>query len=211
MQNCRIIDLTKPISEKTEVFPGDPSPKFPTIATYEKDGYYYRLMQITEHTGTHIDAPLHFYPNGSDVTQIPIEILIGKALILDEREKERITKEDILEALNNREITILGFFTGYEWTDNICSNIIQLDPEAAKAIAQSHINIVLFDSPSPDCEPYEAHRILLGNNKLIVENVENLDKLIGKKPTIIVAPLVIVGGSGSPVRLLAIECEDSET
>src|SRR5688572_2254915 len=83
-----VLDLTHLLGPNMPGFPGAPSPfKIETAVTYQKDGYYGSVITMWEHTGTHMDAPAHFAPNGMYVDQIKPESLIVPAVVLDLRAK----------------------------------------------------------------------------------------------------------------------------
>ncbi len=211
LENCNVIDLTKPLGPDTPVFPGDPPPSFPPLASYSEQGYHLRLIKITEHTGTHIDAPRHFYPTAKSIDKIPLNELIGRAQIIDLSNVDKITRQIIEESVHGNP-RILGIYTGYRWDHkDPCRNIRELTVDAAWYLVEKGIRVLLVDSPSPDCYPYEVHRVLLGNSVYIVENVAGLGEIIDKDPHIIVAPLRLVNGTGSPARVFALLCEQAET
>ena len=63
--------------------PGNPHPQFQPFYTLEKDIANLTLLPMGSHTGTHVDAPLHFISNGNSVDKVPLEKLTGEAIILD--------------------------------------------------------------------------------------------------------------------------------
>ena len=81
----KIIDITVPISENTPVFPGDPHP----IITSHKSHLFYENgvvvseLKLTTHSGTHIDAPAHVEPNGLCMDSFPVELVEGRACVVD--------------------------------------------------------------------------------------------------------------------------------
>ncbi|MEB3765473.1 MAG: cyclase family protein [Desulfurococcales archaeon] len=207
LEDCKIIDLTKPLGPNTPVFPGDPPPTFPSLTSYNEHGYHLRQIKITEHTGTHIDAPRHFYPTGQGIDQIPLHELMGPAKVVDLSSVDKITRKTLEEHVRG-DHWILGVYTGYSWDHrDPCRNVREFTVDAARFLVEKGIRVLLVDSPSPDCYPYEVHQILLGNGVYIVENTADLEKIIGKEPYIVVAPLKLVDGTGSPARVFALICE----
>ena len=63
----KVIDLTLTVSEKIPTFPGSPKPHFIEWETIPKDGYNLELLFLSSHTGTHIDAPFHFFEQGKTI------------------------------------------------------------------------------------------------------------------------------------------------
>jgi kynurenine formamidase len=76
------IDLTLTISESIPSFPGSPKPQFISWSNLKEDGYNLELLFLSSHTGTHLDAPYHFVKNGLKINQIPLDRLIGKAILI---------------------------------------------------------------------------------------------------------------------------------
>ncbi|MFB5647515.1 MAG: cyclase family protein, partial [Candidatus Nitrosomaritimum yanchengensis] len=85
--------------EKIPSFPGSPTPQFLNWSTIEDDQYNLELLFLSSHTGTHIDAPYHFTKNGKKIHQIPLNRLMGSALLIKTRKEknQEITKKDLLD------------------------------------------------------------------------------------------------------------------
>lgn len=79
----KVIDLTHTITENMPVFPGTEQPKLTTVNGYAVAGFRETLVQITTHTGTHIDPPAHVYSGKATLDELPPEQFIGKALVID--------------------------------------------------------------------------------------------------------------------------------
>ena len=93
----RFLDLTHPIEKGMPVFPGDPQPEFTESMTLDKDICTVQTIRFNNHIGTHLDAPSHFIDDGITVDQIPLETLMGKAVLMDftgKRKRGLITKEE---------------------------------------------------------------------------------------------------------------------
>jgi len=187
-----------------------------------------------EHGGTHLDAPIHFYENRNSADEIPLKNLIGSAVVIDISEKclnDRdylISVDDFLnwEIENGKitERTIVLLQTGYGkyWpdrmkymgTDEKGEDAVSklhfpgLHPDAAGwLVAERQIKAVGIESPSIDygqSQYFKTHVILTENNIPIFENVANLEMLPAKSFTVIALPMKIKGGSGGPLRIIAI-------
>ena len=92
------IDLTLTISESIPSFPGSPKPQFIHWSNLKENGYNLELLFLSSHTGTHLDAPYHFTKNGVKIDQIPLDRLLGKAILikLQKTKNTAITKSDII-------------------------------------------------------------------------------------------------------------------
>ena len=79
----KVIDLTHTIAENIPVYPGTEKPQLTTVNTYAANGFKETLLQMTTHTGTHIDPPAHIYSGKATLDSLPPEQFIGKALAID--------------------------------------------------------------------------------------------------------------------------------
>ena len=209
------IDLTLTISESIPSFPGSPKPQFISWSNLKEDGYNLELLFLSTHTGTHLDAPFHFVKNGMKIHQIPLNRLLGKAVLikLEKTKNTKISKTDItLFEKKNGEITnssSVFFYTGWQKNlkkDNYFTENPGLDISAAKYLVSKNINLVGIDSPSIDLgkdESFNVHRILSKNDILIVENLTNLNKIVTKEFNFTILPLKLKDATGSPVRAIA--------
>jgi len=213
--NVKLIDLTLTISKTIPSFPGSPKPQFITWSNLKDDGYNLELLFLSSHTGTHIDAPYHFIKNGLKIHQIPIDRLLGKAILikLEKNKNSIISKSDI--TLFEKKYGIIKnqssifFFTGWQKNlkkDNYFTENPGLGLSATKYLASKKINLVGIDSPSIDPgkdESFRVHHILSKNNILIVENLTNLNKIKSQEFKFTILPLKLKNATGSPVRAIA--------
>ncbi len=208
-----VIDLSVPVkSGTTRVYPGDPEPLRSLQATIAKDGFETFLWTLGDHTGTHVDSPAHFIAGATTIESLSITTYIGPGIVLDftdAKAKYSISKADIIKKLDNRKLhagSILLFHTGYtqkvfmdEWLEHP-----SLSEEAAHYIVELGVNAIGVDAASPDHSPFPVHKILLSHNVGIIENLANLGRALHRDFLFVGAPLTLVGGSGSPVRALAL-------
>ena len=187
-----------------------------------------------EHGGTHIDAPIHFAEKGQTVDEIPLSKLIGNAIKIDVSENAianpdyLISSEDLkIWEEENGEIpdgAIILLETGfsklypdklkYLGTEERGEEAVKklhfpgLAPEAAKWLVKNrNIHAIGIDTPSIDygqSQDFESHVVLLSKNIPAFENLANLDKLPSKDFQVIALPMKIKGGSGAPLRVVAI-------
>ncbi|MBT8242653.1 MAG: cyclase family protein [Nitrosopumilus sp.] len=209
------IDLSLTVSESIPSFPGSPTPQFIGWSDIKKDGYNLELLFLSSHTGTHIDAPYHFVKNGLKIHQIPLERLVGKAILikLKKTKNSPITKSDIIlfEKKNGKIPNHSSVFFYTEWQKNLKKKNYftenpGLDKSSAKYLTSKKVNLVGIDSPSIDLggdESFRVHHILSKNNILIVENLTNLNKIKSKEFDFTILPLKLKDATGSPVRAIA--------
>ncbi|MEM2856111.1 MAG: cyclase family protein [Candidatus Nitrosocaldaceae archaeon] len=204
-----IVDLTQTIHENMHVFEKRIKPVIIPWSRMDIHGYELELIFMSTHTGTHIDAPYHFNPHGMKVDEIPPDILLLDALLLNIRRdaKEYITREDIESKFDYADAIVIHthWEEHLEDTDYLNSNP-GLSTDAAEYLASKNIRLVGIDTANidhPSNKNFEAHHILSKKGILIVENLCNL-RSVNKRFKLVVAPLKIRGASGSPVRALAI-------
>lgn len=187
-----------------------------------------------EHGGTHIDAPVHFAAGHRSVDQIPVEQLIGPAAVVDvsapaaENRDYQISVED-LQGWENRHgrlpegaIVLLRSGFGRFWPDrNKYMGTDQrgeaavadlhfpgLHPAAARWLVENrHVAAIGLDTPSIDfgqSQLFESHQTLFAADIPALENVANLELLPETGAWVIALPMKIHGGSGAPLRIIAL-------
>ncbi|AEK73830.1 Cyclase, putative [Thermococcus sp. 4557] len=186
-----IIDLSLPISENTPVYPDDPPVSLKLWAVIDRDGYYMNVLKMGEHTGTHVDAPAHFVPRGKTIDEMPLEKFIGEGIVLDVRDGDGPVGLDEIPDGGYFGKMVL-FLTGGR----------ELSPEVALFLVAEGARAVGTDAMSIGDDA--VHKILLSAEVPVFENLANLELLIGMEFTFAAFPLRIEGGSGSPVRAVAI-------
>jgi kynurenine formamidase len=226
-----IIDLTHAINAQTPAFDVSTKPAFSakTVATLQKDKYFARTISLPEHFGTHIDAPAHFARGLWTVDQIPPERLIGPLVVVDVSENVKNNADYVvsLEDLGRWEKlhgqipagAIVITRTGWDARWNSPKNFRNADskgvmhfpgysPEAAKFLVEARNTFGLgIDTLSIDPGPstdFPVHQYALAHSVYQLENVANLERLPATGAIVVVAPMKLEGGSGSPVRILAL-------
>jgi len=192
----------------------------------------YRYM-AAEHGGTHIDAPVHFAKGRNSVDQIPLEQLIGPGLVVDVAAKCAVNPDYLvsIDDFQNWENqngkipsgSIVFLRTGfgkyypdrkkYLGTDERGAAAVAklhfpgLDPNAARWLTQNRsIKAIGLDTASIDrgqSTLFESHRALFEKDIPAFENVANLDQLPLRGFSVIALPMKIKGGSGGPLRIVA--------
>ena len=213
----KIVDLTLEITSDMIIFPGYPMPNFIKWSKFDIQGYISEVMFLSTHTGTHMDAPFHFNPNGQTIDQVEVNRYICNNAILIKVQKnanEMITSDDITRnsKYEIKEKDTVVFSTGWEkqikQKDNYIRNNPGLSKDAAEYLAEKKVNAVAIDCPSIDIgidSGLIAHKILLSNEILVIENLCNLYEFTNERFTLLVTPLKLAGASGSPIRAIGIK------
>ena len=115
----RIVDLTLEITSDMIAFPGYPMPTFTKWSKFDIQGYISEVMILSTHTGTHMDAPFHFDPNGQTIDQVEVNIYVCHNAILIKIQRnanEMITSDDITRnsEYEIKEKDTIVFSTGWE-------------------------------------------------------------------------------------------------
>ncbi|SHJ09020.1 Kynurenine formamidase [Desulfatibacillum alkenivorans DSM 16219] len=209
----QVIDLSRPITPEMPVFPGDPSPEIRIAASLKKEGCVERLLTLSSHTGTHVDAPAHLLSHGNTIDALPLEAFCGQGEVVDCRPLgSKPVSLDFLKQTGcmSRPMDFILLYTGWDafWGgEKYFSGFPVLTPEAAEWLIQAPIKGVGVDALSIDAvdsEDLPVHNILLGQKVLIIENLANLGKLPAGDFIFCCFPLAIERGDGSPVRAAAI-------
>jgi arylformamidase len=199
-----IVDLSVIIDQNTPVYPGDLVVTIKPVGIFAKDGYNDSLLSIGTHVGTHIDAPLHMIDGGKSLNQIPVERFVGRGRCIGVE-----NKQFDIQAVKNAEIQsgdIVLFNTGldevFDHPEVYFKDYPALPEEIANYLIEKHVSMVGFDMCSPDHPDFAIHKLLLGSDVLIIENLTNLDKLAGKEFRVTALPLNLKT-DGSPARVIA--------
>jgi len=197
--------------------PNMPGVAFDTARTLEKDGWNAKTLHLYSHSGTHMDAPLHFGVDGLTIDQTPLESCIGPAWVVDLSgiaPKALISVKDLGEVARQFQVgDSLLLKTGwsqYLEEEKYRNGLPRISEELAHWCVQNTVKMLGVEPPSiADVNNLEEvtriHQILLKGGVTIVEGLTHLDKISRKKVTFMALPLKIAGGDGAPVRAIAIE------
>lgn len=217
----RIVDLSHPVDDNTPVYPGDPVARFSPAATVAEDGYNVLHVRMGSQTGTHVDAPYHFLEEGARIDELPLELFLGPAVVVDVRGKPphgRIEWSD-LEPYADRLVPgrMLVLHTGWDehWGTDAYFDHPFLAGDAAARVVAAGVRTVALDALSLDetvvdgapQDGFAAHFAVLGAGGVIVENLRNLAAIGMSEPVVSVLPLRFVGADGAPVRAVAFELD----
>lgn len=206
-----LVDLTQTIENGMPFFPGDPEP-FIAPAAGVLAPWRVLELRLGSHTGTHIDAPLHYFADGPGLDRYPPErfILPGTLVTVKVTEDTAIEPQALEGALSHvPKGGALVLHTGWDrfWGRPDYSAHPYLSREACEAIVKAGVSLVAVDALNVDSTrlgTWHAHEILLGNDVLIVENLRGLEQLHPALDyTFAFVPLRIAGADGAPIRALA--------
>lgn len=209
----KIFDVTLPVSSGLPVWPGDPEvvlARYGSIAN--GDGMNISRLACGVHTGTHVDAPLHYIENGSAVEQLPLYVLIGPAVVVDIPEAETITVNCLETAKLPSGVKRVLFKTSNSalWRNprhEFNPDYVALTHEAAGWLVEKGIWLVGVDYLSvhlfSDHEPL-THQIFLQAGVVIVEGL-NLQGISPGLYQLVCLPMKLAGSDGAPARVVLIQ------
>ncbi len=210
----KVIDLTHAIREGMPVYPGTEAPRLIPANSYERDGFRETLLRMTTHTGTHMDAPAHLFPDRPTLDRLPAAQFIGRALAVDCRhlhEGEAITM-DCLRPYGEKadQADFLLFNLGWDrrWgTDAYFGDYPCLDGNVMDYVIAGRYKGVGFDviglDPIAD-ENLTRHKMLLSARDIVnIENLAHLDQCGRDLFNFSCFPLRLENADGSPIRAVA--------
>lgn len=198
-EGMEIFDITRPLSAETLVYPGDAKP---TFRQRDEGKYLISDLHMSSHSGTHIDAPVHYLKSGETIDTIPLINLIGRCRVVDvSSAKSTITAEHLAGKTDN--ISRLLLKTSFSGCNQFVENYPSLSFDAAHLLTSKGICCVGIDSPSIEschCDG-TVHRELLGNGCIIIELLD-LSAVPEGDYDMIALPLRLEGLDGSPARVV---------
>ncbi len=228
------IDLTHAYDSDMVFWPtGKPFEHVRTSWGQTEGGYFYSSydLSVSEHAGTHVDAPIHFSAGGVTIDDIPLGDLFGPAAVIDVRPQAAVNR-DYLASVDDLAIyeskhgritpdTVVLIRTGWStrWpnvkeymgddrpgrTDDL--HFPGLAPELAEALAERGVKAVGIDTASIDYGPttdFRAHQVLAAAGITGLENLTGLEALPEQGAWVMAMPMKIRGGSGAPARIAAL-------
>ncbi|MCS6937940.1 MAG: cyclase family protein [Roseiflexaceae bacterium] len=224
-----VLDLTHVLGTQFPLFPGAAPFRIQQAVSHDKDGYYGSILTYWEHSGTHMDAPVHFAPNGLFVDQLKVENLVVPAVVINITEKVRrdpdavVTPDDIRawerrygRIPDNAAVLMAsgwgaraGSVEAFRNTDS--SGVMHFPGFGKEAIdfllTERRIAGIGVDTLSLDHGPsttFAVHYTLLPTNRWGLENLANLEAIPPSGATLFVGAPKIAAGSGGPTRVMAV-------
>ena len=228
LNNAKVVNLTIPLSSEVVMWPGAPAPEAETLVTVAHDGYYARRVSLFEHSGTHFDAPCHFIDGAKTVDKIPASELVRQAVVIDisarigsdadgelsladveafEKEHGQIPQNSAIllrtgwEEFNSDAVKYAGApgdlrFPGF----GVEASKFLVNERGAVAFGIDTLGIDPGSASSFPVHSQVTHPAGLWH----LENLQNLSQLPPVGAWIVVGVLPLVGGSGSPARVIAL-------
>jgi len=211
----KIYDISVPISGDLPIFPGDPPTRIdPVTALNRGDTANVARISLSTHCGTHIDAPRHYSDSGLSVEHLPLDLLIGKTLLVEVNGVKKIDRgvlsrlplageERLLIKTDNSALWERpGFHEDYaHLTEDGAEYLLEM---GIRLVGIDYLSVERFDSDG------KIHRLLLKNGVVILEGL-NLKGIEAGGYELICLPLKISDGDGAPARAVLRRKSDAGT
>lgn len=209
----KIIDISLEITPTMPVWPGQETV---TLERHQKieDGAHANVSYFacSVHTGTHVDAPYHFLPDGSTVEQLPLDVLVGAVQVVQIPSNVLVINDEVIDNLKLEPVVerVLFKTTNSEFwrrpEDSFHQHYIGVDESGSKALVERGIKLVGIDylSVSPFKKSQPTHEVLLGAGVVVIEGLNLLDVSVGKY-MLYCLPLKLKGADGAPARVILVE------
>ena len=210
-----VVDLSASLDAHTPCYPTDPPFRKTWHVQFGEQEYCVSKLDMGAHSGTHVDAPLHFLGSEfPDVATLPLQKFMGEAVALERRKQpgENLTVADLNGAAIRRGDIVL-FRTGWDqrmgtpaffqdaWPGVEPSLVEELIRSGAKAVGGDFPSV---DSPAAIAAGAPAHKLLGRAGMAIFEGLVNLDQVAGQRFFFMGLPLRVEGGEASPIRAAAL-------
>jgi kynurenine formamidase len=216
----RIVDLSVVLDDSTQVYPGDPQPRFSVATRIESEGFNLLSVEIGSQSGTHLDSPYHFRDDGPRLEDCDLGLFVGPGVVIHARSKsarERITRDDVEPYRQRLHAGAIALFhTG--WSDTHYGTDAYfdhpfLDGAACQALLSWGVRtfaidcINLDETVLDDREPdFSCHLQIAEAGGIISENLRNVGAIDFDDPLISLLPIRFGGDAdGAPCRAVALK------
>lgn len=201
------VGLSHSIADGDRPYPGDPPTVVRQWSTLESEHFRLKQLSFGSHSGTHMDSPSHLVANGRTLDSFGPCSFFHKAFVLDVRNVSSIGKGQVRPIPLG--VTAVLFYTGWQefWnSERYFDDPPLLTEEAATILLGRGVRLFGFDSSSCDSlvlEGLPIHHLIFSHDGLILENLNNLDRVAGQTVSLAALPLLVADSDGAPTRVVA--------
>ncbi len=203
------LDISVPVRNGMVHWPGDPEFHINRVRDYANgDNLVLSHIDLGVHTGTHMDAPVHFVPGGGTIDEIPLDATVGPARVIEISDPESVKRAELQAAHiqpGERILLKTANSNGLWNSDEFQKDFVYISHEGAEYLASIPIRAVGVDYLSVGGfykDGPETHRALLGAGIWVIEGL-NLARLTAGSYELICLPLKLMGAEGAPARAIA--------
>jgi arylformamidase len=209
----RIIDISLEITPDMAVWPGQDGVTLERRQKIEEGGNAnVSYFGSSAHTGTHVDAPFHFLPDGQTVDLLSLDVLVGPVQVVQIASNILVINQEVVEDLKLEPVVERVLFKTTNsafWRrpdEPFHQHFIAIDESGAKALVERGIRLVGIDylSIAPFKKSRPTHNVLLGAEMVILEGL-NLSDVHAGKYMLYCLPLKLHGADGAPARAILVE------
>jgi arylformamidase len=194
-----IIDVSVPVRSGMVVYPGDPEVRLERVSSIADGGVNISELELSVHSGTHVDAPVHFIDGAGGVDELPLEVLTGRCEVV---EAERLDESAAELVAEGTERVLFKTANSELWgRDSFPETFERFDGAGARRLVELGVRLVGVDYLSVGDR--EAHHVLLGAGVVPVEGLD-LRRVQPGRYELQCLPLKLVGSDGSPARAILI-------
>jgi arylformamidase len=203
----KLIDVTVPLDSNVPTYPGNTPFQLEAVKRLASGGSSnVSSVHMSAHTGTHVDAPRHFFDDGVGTEQLALEVLCGRARVIELTTRKGITPDDLASFDLTEDVRLLiKTHNSKLWgSPEFNADYIGLTESAAHFLVEHGVRLLGVDYVS--VEEFKkpgapAHRTLLGAGTIIIEGL-NLRDVEPGTYELFCLPLSIVGADGAPARVV---------
>lgn len=202
------IDVSVPVRSGMVVYDGDPEVRVESVTAIARgDLANVSRMELGTHTGTHVDAPRHFVDGAAGADRLPLDALVGPAVVADAAGAPGDVDAGALAALEvppGTERLLLRTRNGALWErGEFTRDYVGVAEDAAAALVAMGIRLLGIDylSIAPSRDPAPTHRVLLEAGVVVVEGLD-LRRAPPGRYDLVCLPLRLEGADGAPARAL---------
>jgi arylformamidase len=203
----RLVDVSVPLRRGLPAYPGNPDfSADPVTRIADGDPANVTRLTLGTHTGTHVDAPRHFFDDGAGVDGLSLDLLIGRARVVELGRRGGIQPEDLAAAGLREDLRVLlKTPNSAMWNEGVFREDYTYLTEAAarylvdqgvKVIGTDYLSIEEFNKPGAP-----AHKALLSSGAVVIEGL-NLSDADAGMYEMYCLPLLLAGGDGAPARVV---------
>lgn len=202
---ARLIDLSHVIESTMPVYPGDMETRLVQNKFIQTDFYNNHRLDISMHAGTHIDSPMHMLDVRTYISELPLDSFVGPGCVIDVRGQATIGMKPEYEQMVAPSSIVL-LYSGHSrlyGTKSYYEDHPSMEMDFCEFLVEKQTKILGVDWASPDKYPFPVHYRLLGANIYIVENLTNLDQLLGVETFEVMALPLKLRADSSMIRAVA--------
>lgn len=211
----RIHDISLVLRPEMVTWPGEPGPRFEPLRRIARgDSANVSLITLGNHTGTHVDPPVHFIEDAATVDQLPLDALVGPCRVVEFAGPGHVSGEWLERAGIPSGVDRILFKTrnSARWADpaaEFTRDFTAMNASAAgwcvaRGVKLVGVDYLSIEPQGPEKQGYPVHTTLLRASVVIVEGLD-LRGVAAGGYELVCAPLRLRGSDGSPARVFLIE------